>query len=187
MNTDHQNEEQPTRRRENLQHQAEHTRTRRHMSVMGYLAVLFAIAFLLLLLAYFQQQRTNSEAISGLQESVSAVGTLDNLMKDNEALRTQVDTLEKERDQALTDAQTAQAAAADAAKQTAALNQLNELRGLYNQQHFKAARALLATWESAAPGALEQTLTGISNGLTQEEKDAYDPLEAYQQLVGWLS
>lgn len=44
-------QQEPKRRSSaSLQHQAEHTRTRRRISVMGYLLVLFVAAFLLLLL-----------------------------------------------------------------------------------------------------------------------------------------
>ena len=53
-------QQEPKRRSSaSLQHQAEHTRARRRISVMGYLLILFVVAFLLLLLAYFQQQRIN--------------------------------------------------------------------------------------------------------------------------------
>ena len=43
---------------------------------MGYLLVLFAAAFLLLLLAYFQQQRINADTSNALQQSVSAVQSI---------------------------------------------------------------------------------------------------------------
>ena len=46
-----------------LQHQAEHTQpARRGSSVLVYLMVMFVAAFLLLCLAYFQQQRSSAEA-----------------------------------------------------------------------------------------------------------------------------
>jgi len=81
---------------ENLQHQAEHTRPRRRPSVMSYLAILFAIAFLLLLMAYFQQQRANAEASDNAQkQSVSAVQSIQNLMADNESLQTQLEEAQK--------------------------------------------------------------------------------------------
>ena len=49
---------------EDLQHEAEHTRPpKRGGAVMGYLVVLFGAAFLLLLMSYFMQQRTNREAM----------------------------------------------------------------------------------------------------------------------------
>lgn len=91
-----------------LQHQAEHSRSRRP-PVLSYLVILFAVAFLLLLLAYFQQQRMSSETNDALKQSVSAVGTIENMMADNESLRQEVETLKKDyqelEDQYLAEAQ----------------------------------------------------------------------------------
>lgn len=79
----------------NIQHQAEHTRSRRP-TVLSYLVILFAVAFLLLLMAYFQQQRLNSETNDALKQSVSAVGTIENMMSDNEVLRQEVESLKND-------------------------------------------------------------------------------------------
>ncbi len=81
---------------ESLQHQAEHTRSRSRAPIAGYLVILFAVAFLLLLMAYFQQQRLNDQTSETLKQSVSAVDALQQLMEDNEELRTKVDELEAE-------------------------------------------------------------------------------------------
>lgn len=81
---------------ESLQHQAEHTRSRSRAPIAGYLVILFAAAFLLLLMAYFQQQRLNDQTNDALKQSVSAVDALQQLMEDNESLRAQVDELEAE-------------------------------------------------------------------------------------------
>lgn len=78
-----------------IQHQAEHARSRRP-NVLSYLAILFAVAFLLLLLAYFQQQRMNSETNDALKQSVSAVGAIENMMSDNDALRQEVELLKND-------------------------------------------------------------------------------------------
>ena len=43
----------------------------KNTSVFTYLAILFAAAFLLLLLAYFIQQRNSEVAIDGLKDSLS--------------------------------------------------------------------------------------------------------------------
>ena len=61
--------------------------------VFRYLSILFAAAFLLLLLAFLMQNRTNQEAISDLTESVTSV---QNVIEENKALRQQVETLEQE-------------------------------------------------------------------------------------------
>lgn len=65
-------------------------------SALGYLAILFAVAFLLLLFAYFQQRRSSSETSDALNRSVSAVSTIETMMTDNDALRQEVNALKEE-------------------------------------------------------------------------------------------
>lgn len=79
-----------------LQHAAEHERPHKRLSVMNYLTILFAAAFLLLLLSYLMQQRTNSETIEGLKQSVSAMQSIDSLQKEKEGLESQVALLEEQ-------------------------------------------------------------------------------------------
>lgn len=78
-----------------IQHQAEHARSRRP-NVLSYLAILFAVAFLLLLLAYFQQQRMSDQTNDALKQSVSAVGAIENMMSDNDTLRQEVESLKND-------------------------------------------------------------------------------------------
>lgn len=68
-------------------------------SVFTYLAILFAVAFLLLLLAYFIQQRNNDVAMEGLRDSISSFKSLDALRDENKLLEQQVETLEGEQEQ----------------------------------------------------------------------------------------
>lgn len=192
--------------KQSLQRQADRTRAGSGHSVLGYLVILFAVAFVLLLLAYFMQERSNQEALDGLQQtSNSAVVSLQNLIDDRDRLQEEVANLEDrmtaqqaetERLQGELDAvrQSADRAAeeqrlasAEQAAQIEALTHLNELRTLYNARRYQEARELLAQWETAEPGALEQRLEAVSAALSQEERDIYDPLEAYHKLVGWLS
>lgn len=67
--------------------------SRKAGSVVTYLAVLFAAAFLLLLLAYFMQQRTNEVAIGSLTESITSIESLDDLIEENRTLREENETL----------------------------------------------------------------------------------------------
>ena len=59
-----------------------------------YLAILFAAAFLLLLLAYFMQLRTSEETLGSLKESITSMESLDDLVKENQKLREEIDLLE---------------------------------------------------------------------------------------------
>ena len=71
-------------------------RARKKGAVVTYLAVLFAAAFLLLLLAYFMQQRTNEAAIGSLTESITSIQSLDDLIEENGALRAENEALQEE-------------------------------------------------------------------------------------------
>ena len=63
-------------------------------SVAIYLVILFAAAFVLLLMAYFMQQRTNNQVIGNLQSSVDRFQTVDELREENQQLREQVEEYE---------------------------------------------------------------------------------------------
>lgn len=139
-------------------------RRRHHMSVISYLAILFAVAFLLLLLAYFQQQRANSEATDALKQSVSTMGSIQNLIEDNDQLRDQVADLQ---DQVLDLKEKNTQAAAQAAGQVQALQAmdwLREIQSLYEKQYYKACRAMISEFEN----------TGLVSALPQEGLHAYD-------------
>ncbi len=59
---------------------------RRGASVFTYLAILFAAAFLMLLLAYFIQQRNNDVAMDHLRDSITSYQSLDQLIEKNQTL-----------------------------------------------------------------------------------------------------
>ena len=90
------------------------SRQSRRSPVMGYLAILFAVAFLLLLWAYFQQQRSNTEATDALKQSASAVQSIQNLIDDNDALRQENETLKEQTAQLEKELADSKAAAAQA-------------------------------------------------------------------------
>ncbi len=166
-----------------LQHQAEHTRSRRSPSVLGYLLILFAVAFLLLLMAYFQQQRANAETSDALKESVSAVSAIQNMMEDNETLREQVKALEQQigelGDQA--DSLNSQRLALSsqlktAQDQLAAMDYLWRIQRYYSRGAFDDARALTDEFRKTdLPAALPQTNPAGVDGVS--------PMEQYNALL----
>lgn len=173
-----------------LQHAAEHERPHKAPSVMLYLAVLFAAAFLLMAWSYFMQQRESIQTIEGLKQSVSAMESVDSLQAENtgleaevDALAAQVEGLRQELSAARESLARAEADRDRALEDRAALQALNQLRALYNQRRYRDARALLEQWEE---GALESALSRISQALTPEEREIYDPLEAYHTIVDTL-
>ena len=64
--------------------------------VFGYLAIMFAVAFLMLLLAYFIQQRNNEVAMDGLRDSITSFESIDELLEENRQLRENADALQEE-------------------------------------------------------------------------------------------
>lgn len=68
-------------------------------SVFAYLAVLFGVAFLLLLFAYLMQQRDSQEItanLSQLRESMDSIQSIDQLTEENRQLREEKEALEGE-------------------------------------------------------------------------------------------
>ena len=181
--------------RDNFQHDAEHERPSKHSpSVVLYLMILFAAAFLLLLMSFLMQNRSNREAMDHLEEtSNSAMESLENRLKENEELKAQVAELEEE-NQALSaqlqegDAQARQEQEALTAV-LQALSDLNTLRGLYNQGRYSDARDFLAGLETGPDGTyvtetwLEKYRTDYAD---PAQLEVYDPLEAWRDLVSWL-
>ena len=173
----------PKKGSDSIQHQAEHTSTH-HMSVAGYMLVLFVVAFLMLLLAFFQQQRASDDAIEGLeQKSSSALASVQDIMAERDSLKEQIAALEQELADADRDLRHGEEALDSAAQREAALQHLNQVRALYNQGRYADARALVEAGEAQG---MEQLLQEASSSLSEEEKEIYDPYEAYQLLKSWL-
>ena len=81
----------------NLQEKQETLKKKhRQTSIITYIAILFGVAFLLLLLSYFMQQRNTAEVIQGLQSSVSALENIENLQNRNLELEKEVEALQEE-------------------------------------------------------------------------------------------
>lgn len=78
----------------NLQHQADRARPGSKRSVLTYMTILFVAAFVMLLLAYFMQHRSNTEAIDGLKDSVSAIQNAQEVYEENSTLKEQIKQLE---------------------------------------------------------------------------------------------
>ena len=77
-----------------LQHDAEHEKPKKQQSVLVYLVILFAAAFLLMALSYLMQRRSSDATIEDLRESVTAMQSVGDIQTQNETLRQQVADLE---------------------------------------------------------------------------------------------
>ena len=82
-----------------LQYETEHTDPGRGKSVVPYMIILVAAAFVLLLIAFFMQRRMD-ESVAGLNQSANSFRTIDQLVEDNRALHEEVSRLQGELDSA---------------------------------------------------------------------------------------
>jgi len=64
--------------------------------VFVYLAVMFAAAFLMLLLAYFIQERNNAAQIGNLQSAMESIQSIDELIEENRQLREELESQKEE-------------------------------------------------------------------------------------------
>lgn len=172
-----------------IQHQAEHTRSRRRSPVTGYLAILFAAAFLLLLLAYFQQQRANSETTDALKQSASAVESIQNLIDENAQLREKVEELESrvgELEGANEDLETRALGAEfdrdDALKTLAIYQDFFRLDRLYRAQRFSDAAELIRQRETVDWSFSRY----LSDTPTSSDPNETTPLARYRQICNQL-
>lgn len=179
------NQEQDRREEHHrLQREADQSRPKKKVSVVGYLAILFAAAFLLLLLSYFMQQRSSEAAISGLKDTMSSfqsvetlVDTNKRLQEENADLTEQVDkldlrvtALEKERLEM-------EKTSAEQEKQLQAMDWFWRIQRAYSKGSRSDAKTLIEQFEATGlPASLPQTSSSISDG--PSPADQYDALLA---------
>ena len=78
-----------------LPRQTDRTKPNHKRSVTSYLLVLFAAALVLLLFAYLMQQRSTSEqALNGIQQSISAMQSAQEVYEENATLKEKINALE---------------------------------------------------------------------------------------------
>ena len=159
---------------------------RRQRSVFQYITILFAAAFVLLLFTFVMERRQheilqqeNQEQIDNLQQSVSAVQSLDNLYKENEALKEQVAQLEQQLQQAAQDRQS---------EKTTLLQQVEaKEKGLQAMDWFWQIDEAYAKGRYSLCRSLIQNLqnAGLAEYLPKEsttDNDCFSPYERYQEI-----
>ena len=181
QNTDHApQEEGPI----SLQHDAEHVKPRnKQQSVLIYLVILFAAAFLLMALSYFMQRRTSNATIEGLRESVSAMQSVEDIQAENQALKDQISDLEEQlaqseqaRDdlEALTDSLSLQQA-----QLTRAMDLFWQIDEAYVRGRYTLCLELIQKMEDASSGnSLKEYLPTEST----TNNDRYSPADRYQEI-----
>lgn len=177
------------RERADLQHQAEHSRPRRS-TVGGYLIILFAVAFLLLLMAYFQQRRLSDQAATdALKQSSSAVQTIQDLIDDsaklreeNEALKEQLEELERNLSAAEAFSAEVQNDREGTDRAVKAMGYFWQIDEAYVRQRYTLCKELIQQFEAeqhCGPSALPQEDYPADNG-------RFSPAERYKEIYDAL-
>ena len=148
--------------------------------VFQYITVLFAAAFLLLLLTYMMQQRLNKAQIDDLQESSnSTLQTLENIIAERDELRQKNQELSDQLEDAL---QSAENSANTVSKQERALQAMDwfwRIQRQFSRGYTRAARELAEQFEASG---LVADLPDVSYA----EPDGPSPKQQYAELYDLL-
>lgn len=162
----------------------------RSQSVVIYLTILFAAAFLMLLLAYFMQQRNSNAVIGNLQNSLTSFQTLDELREENQQLRERLQVLEEERDALQSDNDALTQQYTDASNREKRAQAESDLRGtlyaaeyLYETDHLQAAAERLAS----ITGDDLLIISAASDGTVPSDTQRYETLKAALVAAGYLT
>lgn len=178
--------ESENQERGHLQHAAEHEKPQKRNPVLLYLTILFAAAFLLLLMSLLMQRRANQEAMANLQQtSNSAAQSLENTIRQNEALTKQVEDLEqavsqnqqtiREQEDRL-DEQEDQLYALTQASQ--AMDWFWQINEAYVRGRYGLARSLIQDMGEQLPLALPRE--------SVTDNDRFSPYDRYQEIYNAL-
>ena len=145
--------------------------------VVVYIMILFIAAFLLMALSFFMHQRSNSEVLGELQNSVTTMQEVQReqekimeLQEELASMQEELTALQEEADQQQSAAQAQQEADAAAME---ALTSLYRLQQEYSARHYENCQEIIEEMErSGAPSLLPQD---VGSGITP-------PDERYQEL-----
>ena len=125
------------------------TREKRQRSVVHYIAILFAAAFLLMLMAYLMDQRQNeamnnlNQSITGLQDSITDQNSLQDIYEDNMQLIQQVGQLEEQVKQLEEDKQSLTSQLSDQEKASQAMDWFWQIDEAYVLGRYSLCRELI--------------------------------------------
>jgi cell division protein FtsB len=160
-----------------------------------YIAILFAAAFALLLYSFMMErhqhqllQAENQEQIDSLQQSVSAVQSLQNLYDENATLKEQVGDLQSQLDDALnsidglTDSMSHQEYLLEQTRE--AMDYFWQIDEAYVRGRYTLCRQLIQVMEDDSDGK-----TPLKDYLSSEsytDNDRFSPADRYQEIYDKL-
>ena len=148
--------------------------------VVIYIMILFIVAFLLMALSFLMHQRSNTEVLGELQNSVSAMQEVQATQEQIIALQEEIASLEDENEklQEQLESETASSGNLLAERDTLerqynAMLTLYQLQQLYAARDYEGCRDLITDFE-----------TGLADSLPQDalDGDVVSPAQRYQQL-----
>ena len=134
---------------------------RRQQSVVQYIAVLFAAAFVLMGMSYIMERRQNAQEVDTLKkQSTSAMQSVENLIQENEQLKRQVEELtqqlnETEANHLLTQEELTHTQS-DAANTAAALDWFWQIDEAYVKSKWSLCRKLIQSMPEGLAAYLPQ-------------------------------
>ena len=152
---------------------------RRRQSVVQYIAVLFAAAFVLLGMSYVMEKRQNAQEVDDLKkQSNSAMQSVEVLIQENQDLKQQVDDLKRQLEQTesahLQSEEELTRAQSDAANTAAALDWFWQIDEAYVKSKWSLCRKLI----QAMP-------EGLADYLPQEsvtDNGRFSPADRYAEI-----
>ena len=166
-----------------LQHDAEHEKPKKQQSVLIYLVILFAAAFLLMALSYLMQRRSSDATIEDLRESVTAMQSVGDIQTQNENLRQQVADLEAQLEEAqreldgMRDILNTMTVREE--KLTQAMDLFWQIDEAYVRGRWTLCRELIGRMEDVSAGsALKEYLPREST----TDNERFSPADRYQEI-----
>lgn len=161
------------------------TREKRQRSVVHYIAILFAAAFLLMLMAYLMDQRQNqamndlNQSLTGLQDSLTDQSSLQDIYEDNMQLIQQVGQLEEQVKQLEEDKQSLTSQLSDQEKASQAMDWFWQIDEAYVLGRYSLCRELIQEIQDA----------GLVDYLPKEsitDNGRFSPSGRYQEIYDAL-
>ena len=140
--------------------------------VVVYIMILFIVAFLLMALSFLMHQRSNTEALGKLQNSVTAMQEVQAVQDKVIQLQEELDKAEDQMDELTQQLQERDAAVADAAKDADALLALYTLQQQYAAGDYDACLSTMQMMEDE----------GLIQRLPKEDPNVTPPAQRYEQL-----
>ena len=157
------------------------TQEKRQRSVVHYIAILFAAAFLLMLMAYLMDQRQNqamndlNQSLTGLQDSITDQSSLQDIYEDNMQLIQQVGQLEEQVKQLEEDKQSLTSQLSDQEKASQAMDWFWQIDEAYVLGRYSLCRELIQEIQDA----------GLVDYLPKEsitDNGRFSPSGRYQEI-----